>query len=162
MTGSTARYELDLPRAKPATTDDIIILARTIWGEARGEALEGQIAVAWVVKNRARIARLWRQKHGSSHPLYGDGTIRGACLARWQFSCWNHNDPNRARLLRTSFSDRAFCRALSTACNVWSNDAADPVCGSTHYHHHRITPHWARGQKPVMRLGAHVFYNNIF
>jgi len=28
------------------------ILARTLWGEARGESLAGQIAVAWTIRNR--------------------------------------------------------------------------------------------------------------
>ena len=28
------------------------ILARTLWGEARGETLAGQIAVVWTIRNR--------------------------------------------------------------------------------------------------------------
>lgn len=31
---------------------DIDVLARTIWGEARGEGLGGQIAVGWCIRNR--------------------------------------------------------------------------------------------------------------
>lgn len=31
---------------------DIDVLARTIWGEARGEGLAGQIAVGWCIRNR--------------------------------------------------------------------------------------------------------------
>lgn len=27
-------------------------LARTLWGESRGEGFEGQIAVAWTIRNR--------------------------------------------------------------------------------------------------------------
>lgn len=27
------------------------ILARTLWGEARGDGLAGQIAVAWIIRN---------------------------------------------------------------------------------------------------------------
>ena len=36
------------------TRDDLWIFAKTIWAEARGEPLEGQIAVANVILNRAR------------------------------------------------------------------------------------------------------------
>ena len=35
-----------------ATEKDRDILARTLWGEARGEGTAGQIAVAWAIKNR--------------------------------------------------------------------------------------------------------------
>lgn len=35
-----------------ATETDRDILARTLWGEARGESLAGQIAVAWTIRNR--------------------------------------------------------------------------------------------------------------
>lgn len=34
-----------------ATEKDRDILARTLWGEARGENLAGQIAVAWSIRN---------------------------------------------------------------------------------------------------------------
>ena len=34
------------------TEKDRDILARTLWGEARGEELIGQIAVAWTIRNR--------------------------------------------------------------------------------------------------------------
>ena len=35
-----------------ASEKDRDILARTLWGEARGEGLDGQIAVAWTIRNR--------------------------------------------------------------------------------------------------------------
>ena len=39
------------------TDKAIDVLARTIWGEARGEPLRGQEAVAHVVLNRRNVAR---------------------------------------------------------------------------------------------------------
>lgn len=36
----------------PVTEKDRDILARTLWGEARGEGKAGQIAVAWTVRSR--------------------------------------------------------------------------------------------------------------
>jgi hypothetical protein len=36
----------------PVTEKDRDILACTLWGEARGESLAGQIAVAWTIRNR--------------------------------------------------------------------------------------------------------------
>jgi spore germination cell wall hydrolase CwlJ-like protein len=35
-----------------ANEKDRDILARTLWGEARGESLDGQIAVAWTFRKR--------------------------------------------------------------------------------------------------------------
>ncbi len=40
------------------TTRDIDILARTVYGEARGESELDKLAVAWVVVNRAREYRV--------------------------------------------------------------------------------------------------------
>lgn len=57
--------------------------ARTIRGEARGEILEAQRAVAYVLVNRLRDGR-WGKTLAevARHPM--------------QFSCWNSGDPNRA------------------------------------------------------------------
>jgi hypothetical protein len=41
-----------LEKVMAATENDRDILARTLWGEARGESLAGQIAVAWTIRNR--------------------------------------------------------------------------------------------------------------
>ena len=38
-----------------ATDKDQDILARTLWGEARGEGVAGQIAVAWSIRNRVEM-----------------------------------------------------------------------------------------------------------
>ncbi|VVO24210.1 hypothetical protein PS723_04459 [Pseudomonas fluorescens] len=65
------------------------ILARTLWGEARGEGLAGQIAVAWTIRNRVN--------DGKAKSWWGEG-YAGVCLKAWQFSCWNKNDPNYAYL----------------------------------------------------------------
>ena len=35
------------------------LLARTVWGEARGECFRGKLAVAWVARNRAEHPRWW-------------------------------------------------------------------------------------------------------
>src|SRR3546814_13540556 len=66
----------------------IDVLARTVWGEARGESVRGMEAVASVVVNRVRraIARggYW----------WGNDVV-GVCLRPCQFSCWADGDPNR-------------------------------------------------------------------
>ncbi|HJN44307.1 MAG TPA: cell wall hydrolase [Vicinamibacterales bacterium] len=51
-------------------------VAPTIWGEARGERIEGLISVGCVVRNRVRHPRRWSRDW------------RRVCHQRWQFSCW--------------------------------------------------------------------------
>ncbi len=60
------------------------ILFLTIVGEARGEPIEGQVAVGNVILNRSTARKQ---------------SILDICLAPKQFSCWNENDPNRAVLI---------------------------------------------------------------
>src|SRR5262245_17380118 len=62
----------------------VLIVAATVYGEARGEPVEGQIAVAQVINLRSAKR---------------DITFQQVCLAPKQFSCWNEGDPNRAVLL---------------------------------------------------------------
>ena len=64
------------------TEQDIDVLARTIYLEARGETHEGRIAVAHVIKERTEAKGRWKD------------TVLEVCLQPWQFSCWNHENPN--------------------------------------------------------------------
>ncbi|MCE3230905.1 MAG: hypothetical protein K0R76_1242 [Alphaproteobacteria bacterium] len=134
--------------------DEIDILARTIFGEARGEydGLEGGvsslIAVGNVVMNRLK-AESW---YGTS--------IAEVCLKPWQFSCWNEGDPNRALLMRDDIPDPVFRVCRQVATKVASGEWPDLTKGSNHYHATTLPalPAWARGQKPKIRLARHVFY----
>jgi spore germination cell wall hydrolase CwlJ-like protein len=130
------------------TEIDILTLARTVYGEARGESFQGKIAVAHVVLNRV-----------AKESWYGK-TIHGVCKKRWQFSSWNQNDPNRAKILAVTLSDKVF-RACFLATLSATEKGGDPTEGSTHYHHVDILPRWAKGQVPVVSIGAHLFYNSV-
>ena len=59
------------------TLPDLDIAARTLWGEARGEADEGMEAVMVTIVNR------WR-----SPKFRLDATLSGTCQRPKQFSCW--------------------------------------------------------------------------
>lgn len=74
------------------TEKDRDILARTLWGEARGESPVGQIAVAWTIQNRVN--------DGKAKSWWGEG-YAGVCQKPYQFSCWSRNDPNYASLSGT-------------------------------------------------------------
>jgi N-acetylmuramoyl-L-alanine amidase len=133
--------------------NDVVITAKTIFGEARGESVAGQHAVAWVIRNRAA--------HAHQHRHFGDGSPASACLAKYQFSCWNANDPN-SRLLRSmTAGDKRLQPFIAIARAVFASDD-DPTKGATYYYVRSIkTPAWAIGQKPVASIGHHLFFANI-
>lgn len=103
-------------------THERTILAKTLWGEARGEGQAGQQAVACVILNRAR-----RKYRGDS--------VSAVCRWPSQFSCWNANDPNRALLDRLDpAADAAYATALAVADLALTGRLDDPTRGALHYH----------------------------
>ena len=132
------------------TRNDIETMARTIWGEARGEGAPGMEAVAHVIKNRTRDPR-W------------PGSFESVCLQPRQFSCWNENDPNRAQLVKLGNDDLSFLRAQAIALDVITLRLADSTYGANHYltvdlfrSAHR--PAWADPETITARIGRHVFF----
>lgn len=132
---------------------DLDTLARTVWGEARGEALIGQAAVAWVVVNRVIAGRKDKGKFG----WWGD-TVHDVCLAHAQFSCWLKTDPN-FQGLASAHRDAAYPRAHGIAALVLAGDVPDPTHGATHYFAVAIPPPaWTVVIQPLARIGAHAFF----
>jgi spore germination cell wall hydrolase CwlJ-like protein len=130
---------------------EIDTLARTIWGEARGEGSKGMEAVAAVIMNRVRIVK---QKGAY---WWGNSVIQ-ICQKPFQFSCWNKDDPNYRKLLAVDASDLSFATALRIARRAMNGALPDPTHGATHYHVAGAEPYWAKGQKPVAVIGRQVFY----
>ena len=129
------------------TSEDWDTLARTIFGEARSEPFQGQVAVAWVVRNRA------------DHPTWWGSTVRDVCRRPYQFSCWNENDPNLPKLQAATSADPHFLRALGIAALVIQRDLYDPTNGATHYVADYIDPpEWSAQMVPVVTIGHHKFF----
>lgn len=146
----------------PAPVSDLDIVARTVWGEARGEGETGMRAVACVVVTRARLAREHRAATGKKHPLFGDGTLAGACLVKFQFSCWNEHDPNLAKLKAVGIPDSAFIAARVVAYEAVNGHLPDTTNGATHYMAYRDfaaarVGHWSQRMMVTERIGGHVF-----
>lgn len=129
---------------------ETLTVAKTIYGEARGERLAGMIAVGCVIRNRALHPRVrW----------WGVG-FEGVCLKPFQFSCWNEKDPNRRMLLAL---DQVAPSPIYTLCKAIAADIIDGhlpdiTGGADHYHNLDVKPDWAEGLKPIKRIGQHVFY----
>lgn len=136
---------------------DIDTLARTLWGEARGEDHAGRVAVANVIMNRVRHAARHRERRGTEY--WWGGTPAEVCRKPWQFSCWNDNDPNRAKLLAVDAEDPTFRECLEIARAAVDGSLEDTTHGADHYVNPRVAaPPWAEGVEPVARVGAHEFY----
>jgi len=143
-------------------TDDQQVLAGTIWGESRGEPEKGREAVAAVVMNRVAIAKRHMSQTGKPHPLFGDGTVRSACLMPYQFSCWNDGDPNRAKILALDFAhpDPLLNDCLAVAARAIAGILTDWTHGATHYKEASLSwPHgWGPECTPLAEIGHHAFY----
>ena len=128
--------------------EDLDVLARTVYGEARGEGLDGQVAVAWVIVNRTT--------HGQR---FGGPAIVGVCLRPYQFSCWNADDPNLDVIRSASVEQPAFMQCFGVACLVLAGALPDPTMGATHYFADSIkAPKWVAGMEPRAKIGAHNFF----
>jgi spore germination cell wall hydrolase CwlJ-like protein len=128
------------------------VLARTIWGEARGEGKTGMEAVACVVQNRVAVARAHKGRYWWGHDIIS------VCQKPFQFSCWNANDPQRAKVIAVTDRNVQFAACLRVARRCVLGKIRDITNGATHYHTADVMPHWAEGQKPCAVIGHHIFY----
>ena len=127
-------------------TNPVDVVARTLWGEARGEGSHGMRAVACVIRNRANAPRWWGR------------SLVDVCLKPWQFSVWNHNDRNRTLILNASMRDRMFPEAVEIARDTVAGRLPDLTRRADHYHTKAVRPIWSRGVTPVITIGNHLFF----
>lgn len=135
---------------------DIDILARTIYGEARGEGTEGMEAVACVVMNRFRAKRWFTgyiEEDGRKVP-----SVAMTCLKKFQFSCWNKNDANLNKIKHVTPDDKVFKECLKIARAAVCGHLKDFTGGAVYYHTTGFKPLWAKGRYPCFVLKHHIFY----
>lgn len=140
------------------TLSDVDWLALTLWAESRSEPIEGQIAVANVIRNRVQSGR-WGRSYET------------VCLAPWQFSCWipegGKANYDALQLLKRSVElggdvqDRKLKTCYWIAAGCLGGEMPENTSGSQHYHTTTVVPKWSIGHVPVHRYGSHVFYVGI-
>lgn len=126
------------------TDDQTDYLARTIWGEARGEGARGMQAVGNVILNR--VAR---------GGWYG-ASIKDVVLKPYQFSAWNANDPNRQKMLNATEADLRQARTI--ALQLQAGTLPDITGGAINYHATSVSPSWAKKMTKTVQIGNHIFY----
>ena len=136
------------------STEAIDILARTIYGEARGESITGMEAISSVIINRVNFSK----RKGR---YWWGNTIKEVCLKPWQFSCWNDSDPNSKLIKSVDTDDKIFAICKRISQRAVAGLIKDNTSNATHYHTKSINPKWSIGKAPCAEIGSHLFYNNI-
>ena len=137
---------------------EIECLAQNIYFEARGEAVEGRIAVGYVTLNRvkskrfpdnvcdvvyqAKYSKWWEEVHQKRVP------VRHACQFSWY--CDGVAD---------EIEDYpAYEKALMLAQGIMDGQFIDNTMGATHYHAKHVDPWWNMHYNVVADIGNHLFY----
>jgi spore germination cell wall hydrolase CwlJ-like protein len=118
-------------------------LTEAIYFEARGESLQGQIAVAEVILNRV------------DSPLYprtvcGVVRQRGSGGCQFSYICDGRTD----RMREKASADLAgrIARAMLDGAPRQLTD------GATHFHTRAVRPSWSKRYAHTTTIGAHIFY----
>ena len=115
------------------TSSDVYLLARCIYGEARGECYEGQVAVGAVVLNRVK---------SPSFP----NTISGVIYQKGAFTAVDDGQINLT-------PNQTAINAAKDAMNGW-----DPTYGCLYYYNPvTATSQWIFSRETVTTIGRHVF-----
>lgn len=131
------------------TSVDEDVATRTLVGEASDQSLEGQVSVAWVMRNRA----LWQPR------AFWGSTITAVCQYPKQFSCWNGGE-NTDRIKSMPTADQQYQKALVVIRSVMAGQIPDPTCGATTYKVRGTPAMWdtAVQDMPPKSIGAHDFW----
>lgn len=132
---------------------EIELMTVCIYGEARNQSLDGMLAVASVIINRANRPSWWGRD------------IKGVILSPWQFSCFNENDPNRTILedIAAGFQARLRKSSVLRRCYWIAKGAMEGFLSSnvgmaTHYHTRQVSPNWKEKLRRITQIGNHIFY----
>lgn len=119
-----------------AALGPLLCLALNIYGEARGEDPDGQLAVAQVTMNRVEHA---------DYPK----DVCSVVFQENQFSWTKH--PISIQ------EPAALLYAIRVAEEVLDDRPQDLTDGSTHFYSGKFAPYWAKSMTVIGRIGNHTF-----
>ena len=115
------------------SNNDLYLLAKCVYAEARGESYTGQVAVAAVILNRVKSA---------SFP----NTIAGVIYQPYAFTAVSDGQINLE-------PNQTAYNAARDALNGW-----DPTYGAIYYYNPKTaTSKWIYSRKTTIQIGKHVF-----
>ena len=131
---------VDAQGSAPALDEQGQCLATAVYFESMGESLEGQLAVAEVVINRAESGR---------YPASWCAVVK----QKAQFSFVRNGS-----FPRINVGSEAWRKAKAIAV-IAANNLADAVPSDVlWYHADYVSPSWGRRLSKVEKIGAHIFY----
>lgn len=157
--------ELLIPKGVPTIDDpkwtgdfyddtEVVLLSRTIYGEAGGESKEAKVAVGWAIRNRLE----------DSKKRWGD-THHDVILKPFQYQPFN--DPNSKVFkkitdpaLDNPIENKGWHESYEVAKAVIDSREADPTQGANHFYSKNAqnVPSWADENKFTVEIGNTRFY----
>ena len=138
----------------PLVSDDqlekaVKILALNIYHEARGEGVEGMVAVGFVTLNRV-------QSHRFPDSVSGVVKQGGEALYECQFSWWCDGKSDIPK-------DKAAWRIVQEiAVGILSGEYVDPTEGALSYFNpQEVNPCWGKSKSLIKDIGSHRYYGDI-
>ena len=129
---------INAPLLQSAKKTDIDCLARNVYHEARGEPIEGQIAVAQVTVNRVESGEF-------------QSSICRAVYANRQFS-WTNTKPKKIKDIK------AWEASVAIATAVLTKSVHLPDFKALYFHTKQVKPYWNRDKRVLAVIGNHIFY----
>lgn len=130
---------------RPDADRELACLTEAVYFEARGESINGQIAVAEVIVNRAESPLF----PSSVCDVISQGSEK---LNSCQFSYKCDGEPEY-------MSDRkSFRRAADVAILMMKGERRALSGYATHYHADYVDPYWSKSLAKTAEVGTHIFY----
>ena len=123
-------------------SDEANCIAVAVYHEARGESLEGQMAVAQVIKNRAMSGK---------YPSDWCGVVKQP----WQFSFVRHG-----QFPSVDVNSEAWRKAVGITRLAVANAVPSVPKDCLWYHANYVAPRWSNNLQRVEQIGAHIFYRS--
>ena len=119
-------------------------IAVAVYHEARGESVEGQLAVARVIMNRAASGK---------YPASWCSVVKQP----WQFSFVN---PRTGEMPGVDAYSASWARAQGVTRLAMANVIPSLTNDVLWYHANYVAPSWGRRLNMATRIGAHIFYRS--
>jgi len=123
-------------------SDEANCIAVAVYHEARGESLEGQLAVAQVIKTRAMSGK---------YPSDWCGVVKQP----WQFSFVRHG-----QFPSVDVNSDAWRKAVGITRLAVANAVQSVPKDCLWYHANYVAPRWSNNLQRVEQIGAHIFYRS--
>ena len=119
-------------------------MAVAVYHEARGESLDGQLAVARVIMNRAASGK---------YPSSWCGVVKQP----WQFSFVN---PHTGNMPGVDHASAAWRKAQGITRLAMANVVPSLSTDVLWYHADYVAPSWGRRLSRASKIGTHIFYRS--